>query len=823
MKLKCQLALLLCFVFFSVNAQKATEESKTFATRYSVSPVTFNSSAAEFCPFFHKDKLYFISNRNEKVVLTYTSSDNQNTSDIFVANRLDSTHFSKPKSLSEINSKFDDGPAMLNENGNYMLFSASNSKGKLQLYFSVFENATWSKPMLHPVSRPGNSYCHPFLSANGKVLFFSSDREGGFGGMDLYYSKLENLTWSNPVNLGPKVNSAANEVFPFISTNNQLYFSSKRNNGLGNLDIYSFDLSDSVKAQIHLLESPINSGADDFGISLENSQNSGYFSSNRGNADDDNIYYFSKTIPSFESCAPLKKSSCYTFYKDTYSLKDESGESVYEWDLGDGTKARAKALKHCYSSPGFYTVKLNVVEKTSGKLVYNELSYTIAVRPQGLQVEVKDSLFLNEPVVFDASSSQIEGYTILNYNWIFNDTSFSKGAKVTHVYRENGIYLVELGVEAQNNLTKKIKKFCVDKRILVGDRAYVSKNLRFFKYAELLPDADSLYFQDEEIVGLNKAGKKKVFQYKNLSADAYGLTGDENGDVLLSEKERLLRTHKFALLGADSSAFSSLDDDEAGLNAKSKKLRSHKYNELGADTSALDNQDESETFLRAKQKLMRFKNAELPPIVDTLYYPKETSPTVYRVNLGWSDNRVDMKSGVFDGIEKLEETQEGSRYRYTSGKEKDFNAILPYYDNAKKRGFKDAAVIGFENEKIGKGQAKNLRAILFDSASVENHALKIYFKYNVPTYEAMYNAQLDALIKKTLEHEGQKVLLITHFDGLGALDYNMKLNQERTNNLIRYLVAKGIKKTQIKTEFIIHPTENLEPDLLRRIEVFTMN
>lgn len=823
MSFKTCIVLPLYFICTVAFAQPIDGVGKEFSNRFFVSPINSNTAASEFCPFYLNNKLYFVSNRNEKALLTYTSTNNQNTTDLFIATRIDSVNFTKPKSISEINSKYDDGPVMVNKSGDYMIFSASNNKGKLQLYFSVFENGQWTKPALHPVSRSTNSYCHPYLSTNGKTLFFSSDKEGGFGGMDIYYSNLENLIWSNPKNLGAKVNSASNEVFPSLSNSNQLYFSSKRKNGLGNLDIYVFDLNDSAKSEIQLLKAPLNSAFDDFQITFENDQNSGYFSSNRNKTTEDNIYYFSKTIPTFEVCAPLKKSSCYTFFKDTYSLKDESGEGTYEWDFGDGNKARAKAVKHCYSSSGFYTVKLNVIEKTSGKLVYNELSYTIAVRPQGLQIDVKDTLYLNEPIAFDASLSQLDGYTILSYNWIFNDTSFFKGPKAIHRYTQNGIYLVELGVEAQNEVSKQVKKFCIDKHILVGDREYVAKNLRYFKYAELLPDADSLYFQDEDIIALSSAGNKKAFHYKNLTADAYNLTGEEGQDILLSEQERKLRGHKFGFLGADSSALSSQFNDDASLDAKARKLRSHKYNELGSDSASIENLDENETYLRAKQKLLRFKNASLPPIVDTLYFPKEAAETIYKVNLGWSDNRVDKNSGVFDGIEKLEESKEGNRYRYTSGKEKEFTAIIPYYDNAKKRGFKDAAVIGFENEKISKGQAKNLRAILFDSASVEKHALKIYFKYNVATYDAKYTTQLDSLIKKSRNNEGQKILLITHFDGLGALDYNMKLNQERTNNMIRYLATKGIKKAQIKTEFIIHPTEKLEPDLLRRMEVFLMN
>lgn len=791
MKIYLQVLLILCT--FLAHAQKAVKKTapQVFTNRFTVQPVSINTELSEFSPFYTSNKLYFVSTMREKMGVAYTSN-SSNTTDIFECTKLDSVTFSKPKSIAEINTTMDDGPAMLNSAGNYMVFSASNSKGKLQLYYSTFEAGKWKKPILHPVSRNSNSYCHPFLANNGNTLFFCSDKDGGYGGMDIYYSKFENLNWSNPINLGSKVNSSANEIFPYLNTENQLYFSSKRVGGMGDLDIYSFNLNDSLKAVSTILPAPINSTADDFGICFDGGTSSGYFSSNRNQKEGDNIYYFSKIIPDFEICQPVKKSSCYTFMKDSYSLSDGAGDSEYEWDFGDGNKAKAKAVKHCYSSPGFYTVKLNVIEKSSGKIVYNELAYTIAVRPQGLAIDVKDTLFINTPLEFDASNSQLEGYTILSYNWIFSDSSFAKGAKTTHTYRQNGIYLVELGVEAQNKLTKQVSKFCIDKKILVGDKEYVEKNLRYFKYAELLPDADSLYYQDEEEdVALNTIKKSKTFRYTNLTPDAYKLTGEEDGDVVLSEQERILLTHKFELLGADGKSLDAMDEDEATL--------------------------------RSKIRLLRQKNAGLPPIVDTLYIPKENEETTFRVNLGWSDSRVDKNSSVFEGIKKLEESIEGNKYRYTSGNEKSFSAIIPYYENAMQKGFKDAAVVGFVKESIAKGQAKNLNAILFDSASVAKQAIKVYFKYNVATYDTKYNRQLDSLVTRSVNKENRKILLITHFDGLGGEAYNLNLNTLRTNNMISYLVAKGVKKTQIKTEFIIHPTEKLEPDLLRRIEVFLIN
>lgn len=795
MTIKYYLFLLFFAFAFQVTAQPKVPKKKVLELKdkYLVEPVSINSEKDDFSPFLVNGTLFFISNRSTVVGLKYTSNTNENTCDIYSANQLDSINFSKPKPLNEFNTAYDDGPVMFSKNGTYALFSASSKKGKLQLYFSILENGKWSKPLLHPVSRPGDSYCHPFL-LDEKTLFFCSDKAGGRGGMDIYYSRFENYNWSNPVNLGPKVNTSYNELFPYVSKDAILYFSSKNASGKSDLDIFSFSLKDSSISKPIAMEAPINSSADDFGICFNSDLRSGYFSSNRNKNEGDNVFYFNKVIADFTNCVSAKQKNCYSFLKEKYALDDELLGNEYEWDFGDGNKAKAKAVKHCYSNPGFYTVKLNVVEKNSGKIVYNELTYTIAVRPQGLVVDVKDTLYINEPVHLTADRSQIDGYSIVSYNWFFNDTSFALGPQATHTYTENGIYRVELGVEAINKISKELKKFCVEKWVLVGDKEYIEKNLRYFKYAELQADADSLYFQDDEDVSLNTINpSKKKFRYAKLGEDAFSLNEQSGDDVLLSEQERKLRSHKFGLLGADE--------------------------------SGLENMSSADELAMAKQRLARFKNSSLPPIVDTIYFPKEDDEkeTLFRVNLGWSDSKVDKNSGVFEGIKKLEETIEGNRYRYTSGNEKSLTEIVPYYEQAKQKGFKDASVISYSNKTLVKGQAKNLHAALFDSALVALQALKVFFKYDVVSFDEKYYAQIDELIAKSKNKSNQKVALITHFDGLGGLAYNTKLNTARTNKMIDYLVSKGIKKSLIKTEFIIHPTEKLEPDLLRRIEVFLMN
>ena len=139
-------------------------------SKYSVSSIKINSSFGEFCPSIFKNKFYFVSNRPIITGVEFSSND-LTTNDIFVCDRKTPTLFSKPKNITEVNNTYDNGPAMVSSKSNTLIFSSSNKAGKLQIYYAVLENGKWSKPLLHPVSRSGSSYCHPVLSEDEKTLF----------------------------------------------------------------------------------------------------------------------------------------------------------------------------------------------------------------------------------------------------------------------------------------------------------------------------------------------------------------------------------------------------------------------------------------------------------------------------------------------------------------------------------------------------------------------------------------------------------------------------------------------------------------------------
>ncbi|GAB3808404.1 hypothetical protein GCM10028819_47400 [Spirosoma humi] len=212
-----------------------------------------------------------------------------------------------------LNTKYHEGPATFSKDGTRVIFTRNNfnnghyrqsSDGinKLKLYTATQTNGIWSKAEELPFNSDEYSTGHPTLAKSrtgepDQLLYFASDRPGGFGGTDLYVSTWTNGKWGEPVNLGKEVNSKGNELFPFADEKGNIYFSSDGRAGLGGLDMFYAQLSaDGQSGQVvRNLGEPLNSAQDDFGIVTDGDRNAGYFSSNRkhGGADDD-VYRFTR-------------------------------------------------------------------------------------------------------------------------------------------------------------------------------------------------------------------------------------------------------------------------------------------------------------------------------------------------------------------------------------------------------------------------------------------------------------------------------------------------------------------------------------------------
>jgi outer membrane protein OmpA-like peptidoglycan-associated protein len=214
-----------------------------------------------------------------------------------------------------LNSKYHEGPTAFFKDGSKVIFTRNNflngkirrsSDGinKLKLYLADADGDGWKNIQELPFNSDEYSTGHPTLSANEDLLLFASDMPGGFGGTDIYVSRYDGTNWLAPINLGDRVNTKGNEMFPYMDEKDNLYFSSDGHPGLGELDIFYTQLEGlTQKGRIINIGAPINSSKDDFGMVTDGVRQTGYFSSNRkrGGADDD-IYRFDRECELKEGC-----------------------------------------------------------------------------------------------------------------------------------------------------------------------------------------------------------------------------------------------------------------------------------------------------------------------------------------------------------------------------------------------------------------------------------------------------------------------------------------------------------------------------------------
>lgn len=240
---------------------------------------------------------YFASSRNTSRRNAVTNE--QPYLDLYSATYNANGTFSAPTPVSDLNTKWHDGPAAISADGNTMYFNsesfnerkqferdkANNIKiGQIYLYKSVKEGGKWGEPQLLPFNDKRWSTMNASISKDGKTLYFSSDREGSLGDQDIWKVEVKgNNSYGEPVNLGPKVNTEGKESYPFITDDNKLYFSSDRPTGFGGLDIFVMDLTKG--GEIKNVGAPVNTNKDDFAFSFNTTKNIGFFSSNRAGVD----------------------------------------------------------------------------------------------------------------------------------------------------------------------------------------------------------------------------------------------------------------------------------------------------------------------------------------------------------------------------------------------------------------------------------------------------------------------------------------------------------------------------------------------------------
>lgn len=285
-----------------LQSARMAPQWKKQGSRYRVKRMDiFNSRRADYSPVIggtDHDVVYFTSTRNEATGDDINGITGTKSADIFMSQKDEQGRWQRPQVIdSELNSSAEEGACCLSPDGKTMYITRCESNDHYPRLATIATSqradATWTKPQPLTIAHDTLSlYAHPAISPDGQWLYFVSDMPGGLGGKDLWRVRLTSHGLGGAENLGPSINTPADELFPTFRPNGDLYFSSNGRPGMGGLDIYIAH-PNATGWQVEHPSYPLNTSADDFGMTFEGQSNRGFFASNRGDAHGwDHIYAF---------------------------------------------------------------------------------------------------------------------------------------------------------------------------------------------------------------------------------------------------------------------------------------------------------------------------------------------------------------------------------------------------------------------------------------------------------------------------------------------------------------------------------------------------
>jgi outer membrane protein OmpA-like peptidoglycan-associated protein/tetratricopeptide (TPR) repeat protein len=287
------------------------EVIKANSGRYTIEDAGINSELSDYGSSFSNNKLVFASARDtggvSKKVFKWT---NQSFTNLYESQVESNGKLSQPKRFqSSINSKFHESTPVFTKDGTTMYFTRNNyldgKKGKdnnkvtlLKIYKATQKEGKWADVVALPFNSDQYSVAHPALSPDENTLYFASDMPGSLGQSDLFKVAInKDGSYGTPINLGTAINTPGRETFPFITTENELYYATDGRPGLGGLDVFVTKIeNDGSLSESQNVGAPINSKTDDFALLIDTKSRTGFFTSNReGGKGYDDIYKFSET------------------------------------------------------------------------------------------------------------------------------------------------------------------------------------------------------------------------------------------------------------------------------------------------------------------------------------------------------------------------------------------------------------------------------------------------------------------------------------------------------------------------------------------------
>jgi peptidoglycan-associated lipoprotein len=517
-----------------------------------------NSSAADYSPVYLNGELYFTSARYGGRVYKATGTSFTNLYKVKTQGaRVDSTTIT---SLGDqINSaNTNDGCVAFSPDEQTMVFAKGNSGRKkgaedVDLYISRFRRGGWSTPELMRINDGKAWDSTPTFSRDGRTLYFSSNRRGSLGGTDLYAAtKNRRGRWSNVRNLGPIINTPGNEMFPYQATDGSLYFSSTGHPGLGGLDVLVAKRAGG-KMIVENVGEPINSSSDDFGLFLY-TPDKGFFTSNReGGRGDDDIYTFINNDPNLKIVNYYLTGVTYTIDEDG-NEKVLTGTSVLLYGaenelLNEALTGRdGKFLFRVYpeedylllgEKPDYFTSRasFSTIGKTIPKEKLNKLETN----------KVFETKIVLDQILLDSSIVLENIYYDLDEDYIRSDAALELDKLVT-LLEDNPEIKIELSSHTDSRQTAAYNDDLSKRRAQSAVKYIVSKGVEADRLIARGYGESQLLISDDEIQALpteedreqahqkNRRTEFKVTEYNRVEEDVLDEESEEAEELQTQER-----------------------------------------------------------------------------------------------------------------------------------------------------------------------------------------------------------------------------------------------------------------------------------------------
>ena len=331
------------------------------SSRYEVRRININTTGSEIGAAFYRDQVVFSSTQGEGSLTTRKYQWNELPYlNLFIGDKAPNGDIVNVTDFApDLRTTYHDGPVSFDQNED-KVYITRNNVGKrrvskdaegvvnLKILFGGIEEDEWEYRGEFSHNSDNYSTGHPSIDKSGNVLYFTSDMPGGYGGSDLYFSTFSGGYWSDPINLGPEVNTTGDESFPFISNDGLLYFSSDGHGGLGGLDVFFSIPEGGVFSTVENMGYPVNSPKDDFSFTLDEIGMEGYFASDRtGSRGSDDLFSLRiKYIPVIirgivkdsetDEVLPDTKISVINEYADTIFVSTTRTDGQFEFEVNKG-------------------------------------------------------------------------------------------------------------------------------------------------------------------------------------------------------------------------------------------------------------------------------------------------------------------------------------------------------------------------------------------------------------------------------------------------------------------------------------------------------